>query len=199
MVSPNDVLNYWFGPIGSIKEIVDTRNAIWWSKNDAVDQEITHRFKQTVDDVFCGKSNNWLDTNEGTLASIICLDQFPRNIYRGTPKSFSYDGRALEMAKQAVSAELDMGLEPIFRVFIYIPFEHSENLSDQNRAVSLFDKLGEEAGAEFKMVFDNYIAYAVRHQAVIERFGRFPHRNAILGRDSTDEELKFLKQPGSSF
>jgi len=132
---------------------------------------------------------NWLESAEGFLAAILVLDQFPRNMFRGSAQAFATDAQALALSKRAIAEGLDMKLPPEKRCFVYIPFQHSEDLADQRRSLELFTALGNPENLDF----------AKRHEEIIARFGRFPHRNASLGRATTPEEEAFLKQPGSSF
>ncbi|MEJ2518190.1 MAG: DUF924 domain-containing protein, partial [Methyloceanibacter sp.] len=131
----------------------------------------------------------WLRNPQGRLAAILVLDQFPRNIYRGSPRAFATDEEALALSRDAIAAGADKELPPEQRAFLYMPFQHTETLADQRRSLELFEALGNPENLDF----------AARHYEIIERFGRFPHRNAVLGRVSTPEELAFLEQPGSSF
>ncbi len=176
----NDVLHFWF-------EELDPKD--WWRKDDALDAKIVSRFKPTYDVLREGVPASWLESPEGMLAAILVLDQFPRNMFRDDPRAFATDAGALELAKRAIADGMDTKLEPRERAFIYLPFQHVEDRADQARSVELFTALGEKLNLDF----------AMRHKAIIDRFGRFPHRNAVLGRASTAEEEEFLKQPGSSF
>jgi uncharacterized protein (DUF924 family) len=155
-------------------------------KDAAFDAEVRERFSDLHQRLV--QNPEWLDEARDCLARVIVLDQFPRNMYRGTPRAFASDALALEAAKHMVAKGWDRGLLPVEKQFVYLPFEHSESLADQERACELMRPLGEE-------LYD----WALRHKRIIERFGRFPHRNEILGRASTPEEIEFLKQPGSSF
>jgi uncharacterized protein (DUF924 family) len=176
----DDILHFWF-------EELDPKD--WWRKDDALDAKITSRFKPTYDVLREGVPASWLESPEGMLAAILVLDQFPRNMFRDDPRAFDTDAEALALAKRAIAEGMDMQLEPRQRAFIYVPFQHVEDRADQARSVELFTALGQKLNLDF----------AVRHKEIIDRFGRFPHRNAVLGRASTDEEAEFLKQPGSSF
>ena len=195
----DSILTFWFGDGQSDQVICEQKKAIWWGKDETVDREIATRFRPVIEAVADCELDHWRESAKGLLASILCTDQFPRNIFRGNAKSFDYDSIALGLAQQAVATMADQELQPIYRVFAYMPFEHSEELDMQIRSLELFTKLHEEAEPENKALFSGYIDYARRHLEIIERFGRFPHRNEILGRDSTSEELEFLTQPGSSF
>jgi uncharacterized protein (DUF924 family) len=168
--------------------------AEWFRKDEGFDAAIRERFAPNVDAALASTPDPGPD--ETVLARILLLDQFTRNIFRGTPRAFAGDTQALALATMLVAAGRDKNLTPWQRWFAYLPFEHAETLLDQERSVALFAGLRREMqdGA-----FDNAYDYALRHRDVIARFGRFPHRNAILGRESTAEEIEFLSQPGSSF
>jgi uncharacterized protein (DUF924 family) len=176
----DDVVRFWFEEL-TPKE--------WYRPPEAIDAEIAARFRKTYAALKERVPPDWLTTPRGVLAAILVLDQFPRNMFRGAPEAFATDRRALALAKRAIDDGMDAELPPKQRAFVYLPFQHAENLADQGRSVGLFMALGNPLNLD----------YAIRHQDVIERFGRFPHRNEILGRDSTEEEKAFLTQPGSSF
>lgn len=142
------------------------------------------------ENALAGRLDAWAESIDGALALVIALDQFPRNMFRGTPRAFAADAKAREIADQAISRGFDRVLLPPKRGFLYLPFEHSEKLEDQKRCVALFEAAGDDADG---------LLWAVKHLRIIERFGRFPHRNRILGRESTPEEIEFLTQPDSSF
>lgn len=193
------VRRFWFGDERADAAVAADRAALWWEKNADVDGRMRQRFQSLVEAVGAGAHRDWADSAGGLLALILLTDQFPRNIFRGTPRSFAFDARALEFARAAIAHGFDRQLRRIERVFCYMPFEHSENLADQDRAVELFGGLRDEAPAADAALFADYLDFAERHRAIVRRFGRFPHRNGILGRDSTAEEIEFLRQPGSSF
>ncbi len=178
----SEVLAFWFGE-GAEYGVAHKR---WFEKSAAFDAEVRRRFLSLHAEL--AGNGEWLDTPHQCLARIIVLDQFPRNMFRGTPQAFATDAPALAAARHALAAGYDRDWLRVEKIFAYLPFEHSEALADQQRACELMRPLGEEQ-------YD----YALRHKAIIERFGRFPHRNAILGRASTPEEIEFLKQPGSGF
>jgi uncharacterized protein (DUF924 family) len=189
----NEILEFWFGEIGADGNVVEDRSALWWKKNPEADALIRRRFEELVQQAGRGELD-WAGTPRGCLALIIALDQLPRNIYRDTARAFAFDGKALELALGGLASGADCELPPIQRVFFYMPLEHAESRELQRRSVELFTELAGTSPA-----FEVYLDFARQHQAIIERFGRFPHRNAILGRQSTREELAFLEQPGSSF
>lgn len=186
------VLDFWFLPEDHPGH--DAYRPEWFRKDEAFDAAIRDRFGAAVEDALGGLPGDGPD--EAQLARILLLDQFTRNIYRGTPRAFGGDAQALAIAEKLVGGGRDKNLSPWQRWFAYLPFEHGESLLDQERSVALFAALRREMQLA---AFDSAYDYAVRHRDVIARFGRFPHRNAILGRTSTPEEIEFLAQPGSSF
>jgi len=172
---------------------------MWFSVRAAFDDEIRARFGALAAAAAAGELDGWAATGDGALALVIALDQFPRNLHRGTPQAFACDARAREIASGAIDRGLDLRVALERRAFVYLPFEHSELLADQDRSVALFEAWAAEHPAEQRAAADDTMSYAVRHREIIERFGRFPHRNAVLGRTSTPEEIAFLAEPRSSF
>ena len=173
---------------------------MWWSKDSDVDKEITQRFESVINQVSRGMLADWQNTPKGLLALILSTDQFPRNMYRHSARSFDYDKLAIGFANTLLSNGWEKQLRVIERVFCFLPFEHSENMADQNRSVALYEALvGQGETEKENEIIRGYLAFAEKHRDFIQRFGRFPHRNAILHRESTSEELDFLSQPGSSF
>lgn len=192
MADVQAILEFWFGD-GSGRALQHDRRE-WFQKNPAFDREIETRFRTPYEQAAAGKLDGWRNTPEGTLALIILLDQFPRNMFRNQPQAFATDARARELTRWAIAQQFDQALSPFQRRFLYMPLQHSESLDDQVRSVFLFSQLTqEEPGAA------EALDYAIRHRDVIARFGRFPHRNAVLGRSSTEAETEFLKQKGSRF
>lgn len=187
----DEILNFWFGKPEDID--YGKQHQFWFTKNPEFDQQVRSRFLETYQQSLAGQLEQWKATSQGCLALILLLDQFPRNMFRNQPQAFKSDSIALRVANYTIAQNFDQELLPIQRWFIYLPFEHSENLEDQYRCVELFSTLKDDPNSA------STIDYAYRHLQVIERFGRFPHRNQILGRESTLEEVEFLKQPGSSF
>jgi uncharacterized protein (DUF924 family) len=181
------ILDFWFAARDDAGQ--PAYRDQWFKRDDAFDAQIAQRFGATVERALAGELDGWADNADGVLALVILLDQFPRNLFRGTARAFAGDERALRLAKQAIAQGFDRQLPRYNRMFLYLPFEHSENLADQERSVALFAALDD----------NNVARYAVAHRDIVARFGRFPHRNAALGRPSTPEETEFLKQPGSSF
>ncbi len=182
----NEILDYWFCPPGSPGH--GERRDIWFYGGPAIDAEIRDGFLGHYERGVAGELDKLRDGMRGCLAMIILFDQFPRNMFRGTPRAFATDPRARELAEHAIAQGFDRGRPPIELTFFYLPFEHSEDLDDQRRSVALRGAMPEHDGKE------RSIEHAVRHMEVLERFGRFPHRNAVLGRESTAEELSFLAE-----
>lgn len=186
------VLDFWFGAPGSATD--GKPRAEWFRKSDAFDRTIERAFAPLIEAALGGALRDWDGQPASALARILLLDQFTRNVFRDTPRAFAGDALALAAAQALVASGGDLGLSPWQRSFVYLPFEHAEDLAMQDESMRLFTRLDGEAQG-----FAATLDYARRHRAIIERFGRFPHRNAILGRESTPEELAFLQQPGSSF
>ena len=185
------ILTFWFGN----QEAADygKPQKFWFIKNIERDHQIKDIFESTYLQAKAAQLDNWKEEALSCLALVIILDQFPRNMYRGQPQAFATDSQALELAQYAIAKGYNRGLLPVQRWFLYLPYEHSENIADQYTSVKLFSTLGDDRDSQ------SSIAYAERHLKIIQDFGRFPHRNQILGRESTPEEIKFLKQPGSGF
>ncbi len=196
---PERVLDFWFGPSGHVAEIVKRQRKLWFGKSAANDQAVSEQFTALLLAASAGQLDHWSLTPRGRLALLIVFDQFPHHVYRNQPRSFATDTQALALCLDALTAGEDRQLVPIERVFLYLPLEHAESNSMQDQSVRLFEQLAHEATANERPLFDDFLSYAYRHRDVVARFGRFPHRNAILGRASTEDELEFLKQPGSRF
>ena len=180
IVRPEAVIKFWFE---------DTDPEFWWKKDADFDQLIDERFEITHHMATQGALAPWRETPLGRLAEIIVLDQFSRNLYRDSPLAFAYDEQALALAEEAIQANADEELETKQKIFLYLPFMHSESREAHETALVLFKAPGLESNYDFEL----------KHKVIIDRFGRYPHRNEILGRESTQEEIEFLKQPGSSF
>ncbi|MDM1761741.1 MULTISPECIES: DUF924 family protein [Acinetobacter] len=175
-----DILDFWFAP---------NTQPFWFAKSDDFDQQLHQRFNQVLAQAKQAELYTWRDSAEGRLAEIIVLDQFSRNIYRDQAAAFSQDAQALTLAQEAVHLGLDKNLRPEQRSFLYMPYMHSESKLIHEEALKLFAALGNPINLDFEK----------KHKVIIDRFGRYPHRNAILGRESTAEEIEFLKQPNSGF
>lgn len=180
-MNSQSIIEFWFS---------DRVRAHWWGKDPAFDQEIRDRFEDTYRRAMAGDLATWRETPEGRLAEIIVLDQFSRNMFRDRAAAFAQDPLARQLTHQAVASGADQELTPRQCSFLYMPLMHSEDVADHEEAVRLFASHPDLA---------NNLKFEYRHKAIIDRFGRYPHRNAILGRTSTPEELEFLSQPGSSF
>ena len=189
-VQPKDVLGFWFDP---------AHRAHWFEKAPHFDEQIRGQFAGTVEAATRGDLDGWTSTPAGWLALLILLDQFSRNLHRGSPRAWAADVKAQRFALSGLDAGFDQALSPLERVFAYLPLEHAEDAALQRRSVALFEKLHEQAGADEQARFAGFLDYARRHRDVIARFGRFPHRNAVLGRDSSAAELEYLTQPGAGF
>ena len=179
-MTATDILNFWFTEIDS---------ALWWKKDATFDELIRTRFGEIHQQAIRGELAHWRVDAHGRLAEIIVLDQFSRNLYRDDARAFSYDLAALVLAQETIRIGLDQQLTTIEKSFLYLPFMHSESLIIHEQAVKLYDI----QGLEFNLSFE------LKHKVIIERFGRYPHRNAVLGRASSTGELLFLKQPDSGF
>lgn len=175
-----DILQFWFHDIAPKQ---------WWIKDADFDQQIQDKFQAIHQQARQGELYQWRATAHGRLAEIIVLDQFSRNMYRDTPQAFAYDGVALILAQEAVRNEADKVLSATEKSFLYLPYMHSESLAIHEVAVSLYQAKG----------LENNLDFEIKHKVIIEQFGRYPHRNNILGRTSTPEEIAFLKQPNSGF
>jgi uncharacterized protein (DUF924 family) len=189
--APEEILDFWFGSEG--EEGYGEFREAWFTKDPEFDREIRDRFEPVYEEAAAGRLEAWKNEARSCLALILVFDQFPRNMFRGDARMYATDELALATARHAVEHAYDRELSPFQRLFVYLPFEHSEDLEDQRHSVELFRGLATEMGS------DDLLAYAVRHMEIVERFGRFPHRNEILGRATSPEEAKFLEGPDSSF
>lgn len=187
MSDMNRLLEFWLG--SSEPSEMATHRMEWWVKDPEFDRQIGEEFKGLFDQAIAGELDAWKETALGSLGLIILLDQFPRNIFRNDQRAFSMDGQALRLTRHVLAKGFDQELPMGPKLFFYLPLEHSENLNDQYDCLTLIKAMGDE----------NYIDFAQKHLDVIERFGRFPHRNSVLGRKNTAEEDVFLDGPNSSF
>lgn len=193
------ILELWFGELDQHGLAAPERSARWWKKDPAFDDELRRRFEPEIRALLAGARDGWLASARGRLAAVIVLDQFSRNIYRDTAGMFAADHRALALCLEGMERGLDRALATDERVFLYMPLMHAEDLELQERCVAVFSALAEQLSGPAQKRVENNVNFARRHRDIVARFGRFPHRNAILGRPSTAEEERFLKQPGSSF
>jgi uncharacterized protein (DUF924 family) len=192
VVAAADILAFWFGRPGDAG--YGQPRGEWFRKDDGFDEEIRNRFLPGVEAALAGELTAWADDRQGLLALLILLDQFPRNLFRNQAQAFAGDEQARRLAGLALAKGWDNQLTAVEKLFVYLTFEHSESLADQERSVALFSAL-----AAGHPGCDGFLDYARRHHEVIARFGRFPHRNAALGRPSTPDETICLTQPGSGF
>ncbi len=189
-ITPQDVLDFWFA---------DASRAHWFAPDANFDQEIRQRFGTSVIQAAGDELDGWTSTPPGWLALLILLDQFPRNLYRNDARAWAQDVKAQRVALSGLERGDDRKLPFLQRVFAYLPLEHAEDSALQRHSVSLFESLCAAAPADERKKFEGFLDYAQRHREVIERFGRFPHRNAVLGRVNTDEEIIYLARPGAGF
>lgn len=188
--APSDVLEFWFS---------EQSRALWFEKNAAFDEAIRARFEDTVRAAAAGELDHWERTAPGALALVIVLDQFPRNLYRGSARAFAADPRAREVADRAIGRRLDQDIPLAQRHFFFLPFEHSESMADQERSIALFQAWAEAHDGPARDRALEQMRYVHRHAEIVARFGRFPHRNEALGRESTPAEIEFLREPMSAF
>lgn len=186
-----DVIDFWFGAPGSAERGLPRK--AWFEKSAEFDAAIGDRFAAVLEAAEAGHLDHWQRTPLAALALVIVLDQFPRNMFRGTARAFATDSLALAHARGILARGFDAAYLTVERTFAYLPFEHAEDIAMQRQSLALFGRLPPGASST------RYLDYARRHHDVVARFGRFPHRNEILGRVATSEEIEFLKQPGSSF
>ena len=196
---PKAVLDFWLGALDDDGLASPAHAELWWKKDESFDESIRVRFALTHARAVAGKLDAWTETPRGRLALVVVLDQFSRNMFRGRPGMFAADGQAVELVRAALGAGLDAELETDERVFLYLPLMHSELLDDQDRCVARFEELVGSATPRARQRLEQNLAYAIAHRDVVARFGRFPHRNTILDRKSTQAEREFLQRPGSSF
>lgn len=189
----DDILMFWFGPLDDQGLSKDQQHGLWFKSSQSTDERISELFGAAVDRAIRGELDSWARSERGLMALILLLDQFTRNIYRGTPQAFSGDPGALALAQAAIADNHHLKIPLIHRVFLYLPLEHSETSEDQNRCVALFEEMATATGLE---QMTGFTRYAVAHRDVIAQFGRFPHRNSILGRPSTPAEEAYMTTHG---
>lgn len=195
-VTPEVVLAFWLGAPGDPPL---AKAESWWKKDEAFDREIEARFGETLEAGVRGELSAWRETPRGRLALVVLFDQLSRNMFRGTPRAFAQDALAREIAAAALAAGDDQTLSTMETSFLLMPFMHSEELAEQERCVAGFEGLLRSCAPELRPTLESSLDFARKHRDIVARFGRFPHRNAILGRASTPGESAFLTQPGSSF
>ena len=200
MTSPEEVLEYWLGDTPTNPASLSEKNKLWFMKSIETDAEIADRFVPVMGELAAGLAADWAERGaRGRLAAIIVLDQFSRNVFRGHRYSFMHDPLSRFLMQTGLERGEDKELSEPERVFFYLPAEHSETMANQNLSVKLFEALTEEAREGYREFCSTTLDYAYRHREVIEKFGRFPHRNEVLGRTSTPEEKDYLAQPGAGF
>lgn len=199
--TPQDVLDYFVGEAAHSADAADKMMDLWFKKSDATDAEIRERFQPLLETLSAGPlAQDWaIRGPKERLAAIIVLDQFSRNMFRNSPRSFAQDALALKLAIDGVAAGEDAELSEVGRMFMYLPFEHSEDIRHQADAIRLFSKLRDEAREPFKALTESTLSYAHQHRDVIAKYGRFPHRNAVVARANTPEEEAYLAEPGAGF
>lgn len=193
------LLEFWFGTRAGDADVIQERGSLWFKGGADLDASIRTRFGELREAAIAGVLDDWLVFARGRLALVILVDQFSRNVFRADARAFAHDGLARAWCEQGLAAGADRALRPVERVFFYLPLEHSEVLVDQQRSVALFRALLDDVDADAHAAFADYLDYAERHRDIIARFGRFPHRNSVLRRASTAQEIAFLEQPGTSF
>ncbi|MDP3735900.1 MAG: DUF924 family protein [Hyphomonadaceae bacterium] len=198
--TPGSILHYWLGYSADRASMLEDRRSLWFNGGFELDRMIAHRFTSIVAKLASGLALRWAAQGpRERLAAVIALDQFSRNIFRNTPGAFENDPIAVKLTREAIANGEDLTLKPVERWFLYMPLMHSESSTDQRRSLDKFSELASQAPPELKEALTSAYDFAKRHANVIKKFGRFPHRNVILGRTTTSAEKKFLKQPGSRF
>jgi len=189
----DEIHEFWFGELDNTGMPVENRNPLWFKKDEALDAELRQRFGVWLERGIAGELDHWTNSDRGLVALVVLLDQFSRNIYRDTALAFAADPKALDLALQTVSNGRHLDLPRVHRAFLYMPLEHAEDIAMQEQCVYLFSELARESDHELLNGFERY---AAAHKDVIALFGRFPHRNPLLGRQSTEQELEYLEQHG---
>lgn len=193
------ILDFWLGESLDDFQIIEQKSSLWWRKDDELDREIESTFSAALESLIARQLTAWKQDAESLLAMIILADQFSRNIYRNNEKAFAQDDLALALTLEGLESRIDLKLGTVQRIFFYLPLEHSESMAMQDRSVEMFEQLYDSSAENIRQKMKGNLDYAISHREVIEKFGRFPHRNAILGRESSSEEIEYLKQPGSGF
>jgi len=199
MISPEEILEFWFGGAAEDAAELAARVPRWFGGDRELDEAIRGRFAELPERALAGELDAWRDDPRSTVALILLLDQFPRNLRRGDAGAFGCDARALEVALAWINAGHDEVVEPVLAAFGYLPLEHAEDLLTQERCVASYEALASRVGDAWRGHFEGFCGYARSHRDIIERFGRFPHRNAVLGREPTREERAWLEAGGETF
>lgn len=198
MIVAKDILDFWFGDLGD-GTVVPVQSKMWFAGGERVDAQISLKFGDTLKDAQRGGLRDWEESLSDRLGLVVLLDQFSRHIFRGTAEAFSQDPRALSLVLSTLDKKDDLKLKTLERTFLYLPLEHSEDVEMQKLSVACYTRLAKDCPETLREYVSDNLRYAIRHKEIIERFGRFPHRNSILNRASTKEEVQFLKEPMSSF
>lgn len=196
---PRDIFDFWFGRAVDDPGEAAARESFWFGASEKTDALIRERFVSAVEAAARGELDSWIEAPRSALALVLLLDQFPRNIWRGTAKAFAHDAQALRAAKEAVARGHVQSLAPLAQAFMLLPFQHSESVEDQRESVRLSSEITAAAPAAWRPVLERHLQFARLHLALIEQFGRFPHRNRVLGRVPTAEEEAYLSKGGASF
>ncbi len=199
MASAETILDFWFGSDEDELAVIRAQGPIWFASSPDFDADVQTRFGADVERAAQRQLEDWFASARGRLAVIILLDQFTRNIYRGTAQAFASDALALEYCRAGIAQGQDRELRRVERPFLYMPLMHSETMAAQDEAVGLFERLIETAEGELKKYFENNLKFAHMHRGLIERFGRFPHRNELLGRENTPAEAEYLAGDAETF
>ena len=198
-VTPNDIHGYWFGDTADWALVVKRNNVRWFEQGRALDDEIRLRFAATVELAKAGDLDEWMDSPQSAIALILLLDQFPRHIHRGQGEAFAGDEHALAMCKLGMASGMDARLSTVEQSFFYLPLQHAENIEAQELSVAVMARRAEESPRELHEYMRESLQFAERHRDIVARFGRFPHRNAALGRVTTAEEEAYLQRGGDRF
>jgi len=198
-IDPAAILEFWFGDVAADPAKAAARDAFWFGTASETDAFIRERFRNAIEAAARDELAAWARDPRSALAEVILLDQFPRNVWRGTATAFAYDDKALDAARAAVAAGHLDRVAPIEQAFLILPFEHSESIQDHREGVHLSAMIAARAAAEWRPLLERYLDFAVKHLAIIERFGRFPHRNRALGRAATREEIEYLVAEAGGF
>ncbi|MEZ4705118.1 MAG: DUF924 family protein [Bdellovibrionota bacterium] len=191
---------YWFGkPMVKTPQELNQKEALWFGKNQTVDHHIQTTFAPWLDELGSQTLQAWEDHPSSLVTKVILMDQVPRNAFRDTPRMYAYDPQALALTLHGIDRKIDLDMNPIEALFFYLPLEHAEDPMHQTLCVEKHQQLLDRCDPELRSSFENHLLYAHKHKEIIDQFGRFPHRNGILHRKNTPEEIEFLSKPGSSF
>lgn len=196
---PQDILGFWFGRATGDPAEASARESFWFGASSEADSLIRERFASAVEAAARGELDSWMRVPRSALALVLLLDQFPRNLWRGTAKAFTHDAQVLRAAQEAVARGHLHNLAPLEQAFLVLPFQHSESIEDQRESIRLSSEIAQAAPAAWRPILERYLQFAKQHFALIEQFGRFPHRNRVLGRAPTAEEVAYVSGGGASF